>query len=292
MHTMINMPNHQPKSAQSPNLTAYLGLIIIFTITFFPIIRSLVETWIQSNDHSHGLLIVPVSLYIVWQKRNALKKIEIVPGRGGVLLVAFAIMLYVFGYLAEIHTISSFSLVITIWAIVWSLFGKIVFRAILFPMLLLLLMIPVPAQFYSMATIPLQLLVSKTSTFIGGFFGIPILREGNVLHLPGRTLAVVQACSGLRSLMSLVTVCAIFGYFTLSSNVLRSLLMVSSVPAAIIVNIMRVVIMIVAFQFFGFDLSKGTLHTAFGVVLFVLALLIVAMIRKMFSKWDIEPTAA
>ena len=79
---------------------------------------------------------------------------------------------------------------------------------------------------------------------------------------------------------------------TLSSNILRGLLIVSSVPAAIIVNIIRVVIMIVAFQFFGFDLSKGTLHTVFGVVVFVLALLIVAMIRGILSKWDKNPNVA
>ena len=167
------MTNHHSNSSQPPNRIALLGLVVLFIATFFPVIRSLVETWIQSDDYSHGLLIVPVSLYIIYQKRDDLKKIDIVPGSGGVFWVAFAIMLYVFGYLAEISTLSSLSLVLTIWAIVWSLFGKEVVRIIFFPMLLLLLMIPVPAQFYSMATIPLQLLVSKTSAFIGGFLGVP-----------------------------------------------------------------------------------------------------------------------
>lgn len=286
------MNNNHTNSVRSPNLIAAFGLVVVFIIAFFPVIRNLVEAWIQSDDHSHGLLIVPVSIYIIWRQRHALKEIEIRAGSGGWLFVTMSIALYIFGFFAGISTISSLSLVMTIWAVVWSLFGKDIFKAVLFPMFLMLLMIPVPAQFYSMATIPLQLMVSKASAFIVGLLGVPILREGNVLHMPERTLAVVQACSGLRSLMSLVTLCAIFGYLSLSSNVWRSLLIFSSVPAAIIVNIIRVVMMILAFWFMDLDLSKGVPHTIFGVVVFVLALLIVAMIKGIFSKWDIKSTDA
>ncbi|WP_054695776.1 exosortase/archaeosortase family protein [Desulfosarcina cetonica] len=260
--------------------------MIVFVFAFLPVIKTLVETWIQSDDNSHGLLIVPISLYIIWQNRARLKCAAIEPGVGGRTMVTLAIVLYVFAFKAGIATVSSFSLVLAIWAIVWALFGKSVFKNLVFPLALLILMIPIPGQIYSMATIPLQLMVSKASAAMVGYLDVPVFREGNVIHLPGRTLEVVQACSGLRSLMSLITLCTIFGYMTLSSNFLRGILIVSSIPAAVLVNIFRVVLMIIAFYYLNLDLSEGSLHTTFGVVVFVLALVLVAMLRGILSKWD------
>lgn len=269
-----------------PNPIFLIVLLVIFVAAFSPVIKSLFKSWTESGDNSHGLLIIPLSLYIIWQNRAKLAKTEISPGPAGLILVAISILLYVFGFLAEISTVKSLSLVLSIWTIIWSLFGKKVFGVLSFPLIFLILMIPIPTQFYSMATIPLQLAVSKASTIIVSLFGIPILREGNVLHLPNRTLAVVQACSGLRSLMSIVTLCAIFGYWTLSSNILRGLLIVFSIPTAIIVNIIRVVIMILALFFLDFDITKGTSHTIFGILIFFLAIIIVAIMKGILSKWD------
>jgi exosortase len=236
------------------------------------------------------LLIIPISIYIVWKKRPEIKKIAIAPGRAGAVLVAFAILMYLFGVFGGIDTFASLSVVLTLMAIIWCLFGKEMFKTLLFPMSFLFLMIPVPSQFYAMATIPLQLLVSKSSAFIVGSLGAPILREGNVLYLPDYTLAVVQACSGLRSLMSLVTICAIFGYLTLSSNFLRVLIIASSIPVAIIVNIVRVVLMLTFLHYYNLDLAKGPLHTTFGVAIFIMALLIVTLIRGLLTRWDQKST--
>ncbi|BBO72963.1 exosortase A [Desulfosarcina widdelii] len=286
---MIESKNRHQTAALNP-IMLYTGLVLLFIIAFFPVIRGLVGTWIHSDDNSHGLLILPVSLYIIWQNRANWADLPVQPGRGGKSLVVLTILFYILSYKAGIATLSSLSLVLTIWAVVWALFGKAVFKAVLFPLALLLLMIPVPAQFFSMATIPLQLMVSKVSAVIVRLFDVPVLREGNVIHLPGRTLEVVQACSGLRSLMSLVTLCAIFGYLTLSSNVLRGILIVSSIPAAVLVNIFRVVMMILSIHYMDFDLTGGTPHTVFGVIVFLLALSIVAGFRGILSKWDKKQT--
>lgn len=286
------MVNHNANSNQTPNLVLCTGLVLVFITTFLPVIKELIGTWIHSEDQSHGLLILPISLYIVFRDRNRLKEAKISPGYAGWLLVAVSIAIYILSYFARISSIKNISLVITIWAIVWSLFGKSIFKIVLFPMGLLLLMVPVPAQLYAFATIPLQLMVSKASALITGLLGIPVWREGNVLHIPGVTLAVVQACSGLRSLMSLVTLCALFGYFTLSSNWLRCLLVISSVPIAIVVNIIRVVIIIVAYQYMELDLSKGVSHTIFGVLIFMFSMLIITITKGFLSKWDAKQTAA
>ena len=286
------MNNQDKHTVSTTGIIAYTGLASAFLIAFFPVLKNLFQTWLASDDNSHGLLILPLSLYVVWNHRNEIKNANIIPGRGGIFFVTTATMLYLFGHLARISTISNLSFILAIWAVVWSLFGKEIFRILFFPMAFLLLMIPVPSQFYSMATIPLQLIVTKFSALIISLCDISVLREGNLLHLPHQSLQVVQACSGLRSLMVLVTLCAIFAYLTMTSNFLRSILVVSSVPAAILVNIVRVVSMVLFFQLWNLDLSKGMAHTIFGVVIFFWALMIIILFRGILAKWDVPSTAA
>lgn len=269
----------------------YAIVVVLFVLAFFPVMRQLVETWYTSEDYSYGFFIVPISLYLIYRMRDKISSAKINPGAFGSLLVTAAILIYVFAHLAHIATLKNLALVATLWAIIWAIFGKRVFKTALFPLFLLLFMVPVPAQLFSMATNPLQLIVSKMSTWSAGMFSVPILREGNVLHLPGRTLAVVQACSGLRSLMSLAFLCAVFGYMTLSASALRTLLVACSIPIAILINVVRVLCIILAFHYLNLDLSKGMIHTFFGLSIFILALAMIAFVRGIFLKWDLKNQA-
>ena len=131
-----------------------------------------------------------------------------------------------------------------------------------------------------------QLFVSKLNVWLVSTIGIPIYREGNVIHLPDRTMQVVQACSGLRSMVSLLMLSAIFGYFTLKSNILRFALFLSGILAAIFVNIIRVSLMVFAFYYFNYDITKGSVHTVFGVIIFSIALIIIAFSKGVLSIWD------
>ncbi len=194
--------------------------------------------------------------------------------------------MYLLGHLGEIATVASSSMVLVLAGLVIYFFGLQMFKELLFPLFLLLFMIPVPSQIYSTLTIPLQLFVSQVSAGIAGILGIPIYREGNVINLPEYTLQVVQACSGLRSMISLLTLSAIFAYMTLKSNTLRTILLLSGIPAAIVVNIFRVLLMIVAFYYFQYDLAEGSVHTVFGMVIFILALAIIAGMKGLLSYWD------
>lgn len=271
------------------SLTTYLMagmLVLAFLGAFYPVWKKLILTWHQSEDYSHGFLIVPICLYIVWQKKDVLARTPIAPSWRGFPFVLIALIFYMIGSLAEITTLASFSLVLFIASVVMFLFGVKILKIVSFPLILLLFMIPIPVQIYSMVTMPLQLFVSKTSAWLGALLGVPILREGNILQLPGRTFAVVQACSGLRSIISLLTLSIVFGYFTLKSNVFRSLLFVSGVPSAVLVNVIRVLLMVLAFHYFQFDLTSGTIHTIFGIIIFIMALMFVLMFGKIFSVWE------
>jgi len=243
-------------------------------------------TWYSSDDYSHGFFIIPLCFYIIWRKKEILAEIPIKPSLWGLALVIFSLLLYLFAHLAEIMTLTSFSMVLLLAGVVIYFYGFLMFKELIFPLFLLLFMIPVPAQIYAKLTIPLQLFVSKASVGISSLLGLPIYREGNVIHLHDRTLQVVQACSGLRSMISLLTLSAIFAYLSLKSNLLRTILFFSGIPAAIIVNIIRVLLLVFAFHYFNYDLTSGTTHTVFGMIIFILALILIFIMKGVLSIWD------
>lgn len=263
-----------------------IGLLVSFIVAYFPVWKGLLAAWIGTEEYSHGFLIIPLSVYIVWTKKDDLSEISVMPSGWGLMIVILSLLIYLFAHLAEIVTLASLSMVMFLVGVCIYIFGFAVFRKMMFPFFLLLFMIPVPAQIYAALTIPLQLLVSKVSVILAQVMDIPVYREGNVINLPERTLQVVQACSGLRSMISLLTLSAVIGYFTLKSNFLRSILFLSGIPAAIIVNMVRVFIVIVAFYFFNYDLTTGSVHTVFGIVIFFLALFFIILAKGVLVHWD------
>ncbi|PIP43187.1 MAG: exosortase A [Deltaproteobacteria bacterium CG23_combo_of_CG06-09_8_20_14_all_60_8] len=275
------------RPAQRPIIVLTLACLIgAFILAFLPVWQGLLHTWLNSEDYSHGVFIVPISLAILWWRRDKLAAQPLSSSWWRFPWVVLAILLYLLGNQAEITTLASYSMLFFLVASVWFLFGKEVLRAASFPLFLLMFMIPIPAQIYTTLTVPLQLFVSKVSVGLAAQVGISIYREGNVIQLPGQSLQVVQACSGLRSIVSLLGLSLLFAYFTLKSNALRALLFMLGIPVAILVNIVRVLIMIIGFYYFHYDLSTETLHTVFGTAVFVIALLFIATIRGVLAHWD------
>jgi exosortase len=230
---------------------------------------------------------VPICGYIVWQKKGILKEIPVSTSWWGLSLVVFVLLLYLFAHYGEILTLASSSMVVMFCALVIFLYGRSMFKELLFPLAFLLFMIPFPSQIYSQLTIPLQLFVTKASVWFTANLGIPIYREGNVIHLPDRTMQVVQACSGLRSMLSILPLSAVLAYFTIKSNPLRCILFLSGIPTALVVNIVRVVLLVGAFYYFHLDLTIGSTHTIFGIFIFMLALIILFALRGILLKWDV-----
>lgn len=251
-----------------------------FLTAFLPVITGLVRTWANSDDNSHGFAIIPLAVYILWQKREALLAAPVRGSWSGLLVASGALLVYIAAKIGEMQTLASVSLIIFLWGTVIFLLGYPIFRICLFPLLVLFFMIPVPAQIIAALTIPLQLIVTKASVWLAAMIGIPIYREGNVINLAQGTFQVVQACSGLRSIMTMLTLGAVLGYFTLRSNMLRGTLLLSGIPIAIAVNVLRVFTLIVAFHFLNVDLSEGAPHTVLGIVLFGAAFALFILVRK------------
>jgi len=276
-------------SSHKMDAARYVLLLLLvgtFLVAYLPVMIDLVHAWSGSDDYSHGFLIVPISLYIIWHKRDLLAGSTSVGSWIGLPIAVLSLLAYLFARAGEILTLASLSMIGFIAGTLLFLFGFRVLRLTLFPLLLLLFMIPVPAQIYAGLTIPLQLLVTKATALLASSAGIPIYCEGNVIHHSRGTFEVVQACSGLRSIMALLTLGAVFGYFTLKANILRTILFVSAIPIAVTVNILRVFSMVVAIHFLGIDLTKGTPHTIIGIVLFSAAVAFFVLIRKGLALWD------
>jgi len=264
----------------------FIILIVSFLYTFYPILNHLVTKWYTADEYSHGFLIVPIAAYIIFTKRFELRDIDLNPSIAGIALTVVSLIAYLFALMAGILTLSGVAMIFAIYGVVLYLLGTSFFAAIFFPLFFLLFMIPVPSQIFSAITIPLQLLVSKISVLAAHVLDIPVYREGNLLFLPDHTLEVVQACSGLRSLISLIVLSTVFAYFTLNSNKLRFVLVILAAPAAIVVNMVRVFFTIVFFHYFNMDLTVGSIHTMFGILIFGLAIIMLFGFQRLVSYFD------
>jgi exosortase len=251
--------------------TGILG--ILFTLLYFPIFPLLIYDWNHDPNYSHGFLIPLVSGYLIWQHRKTLALQKINPSNWGLLWVLFGLVMYVTANIAaELYTMRV-SILVVLSGIVISLFGLPTFKIVLFPIAYLLFMIPVPYIIYNLIAFPLKMFVTLQAEVLLHLISIPVLREGNVLHMATGPLEVVDACSGMRSLISLLALGAILGYFTLTSNLHRGILFVSAIPIAVLTNILRVTFTGVLAHYYGQKVAEGFLHEFSGLAVFITALI-------------------
>lgn len=285
MSSSPNVPALVPKM-QFVQLLCWSCFFFAFIAAFSDVLYGLYTAWSQSDDYSHGFAIAPLAVYVVWCKREELYSAVIERSRTGLALAVLSLLSSLIAAKAAMTTLASVSMIFFIWGAVIYLFGFSVFRICLFPLSLLFLMIPVPAQLLASLTIPLQLIVTKISVMVASAAYVPVYSEGNIIHLPTGTLEVVQACSGLRSIMSMLTLGALISYFTLKTNLLRTILFFSGIPIAIASNIFRVVLLMVSLHYFNIDLSEGTPHTVLGIAVFVVTISLFLLFRQGVVRWE------
>jgi len=263
-----------------------LTALTLFVVAYLPVFQIIVKIWASSEEYSHAFLTVPIIIYMVWGKKSCLAEGQIRYSPFGLSLVVLAMAAYYFGMLSNVHTIIFLSMFVTIFGVLIYLAGVNGAKELFTPLLLLLILFPIPEQLYIKLTFPLQLKVSQASEIIVRFFGVSLLREGNIMNIPGKSFEVVEACSGLRSMITLLTLSFIMGYFMLKKNSSKLILVIVSIPTAIVVNIARVTVMILLFYFFRLDLAEGKLHTVTGITVFILALLILLIVQKLLEPWE------
>jgi exosortase len=245
------------------------GLVFLL---YAPVFKHLVEQWWTDPDYGHGFFIPLFSGFVFWRERKRWLKSQAKPSNFGLLVMLGAVALLLLSSLgAELFT-SRFSFVVLFAGMILFLAGWEMLRSVSFPLGYLIFMIPIPLIIYSQITFPLQLLASRLATFCLESVQVPVLRDGNVLVLSNYSLEVVEACSGIRSLMTLISLAVAYGYLLERQRWVRYLLVALMVPIAIASNAIRIMGAGIMAHRFSPAAAEGFLHAFSGWVIFVVAL--------------------
>jgi len=265
----------------------FLALLIVL---FFPVLKVMVREWASDEDMGHAVLVPLVSGFIVWQDRARIMAQPLRPCWPALLLVVWGFCQMVLGFVGADFFVARTAFLVAIVGIVWTTAGTAILRALAFPLLLLVFMIRIPQFVYQQITFPLQLLASGVAEVVLQGIGIPVLRNGNVLELPNRQLQVVEACSGIRSLLSLTFLGLAYSHFFDARWWMKPVLVAATIPIAISANSMRVILTGILSEYKP-EWADGVYHALEGWVIFMLALLALTAFHGFIRRIERLPRA-
>jgi exosortase len=268
----------------------------LLVVAYFPALKHLVEQWSTDEDVGHGFFVPLVAGYIVWQRRQELLAIEAKPAWWGIGIMLWGVLQSYVGTLGAELFLQRTAILITLVGLLLVLGGTKVVKALMFPLLLLPFMIPIPAVIYNRITFPLQLFASSVAESVLNFIDIPTLRDGNVLTLASQTLSVVEACSGIRSLLSLTFLSLVYAYFFDTKVWMRWVLLIGVVPIAILANAGRVTITGILSEKVSPETAHGFFHSLEGWIIFVIAMVMLfilhVVVNRVYSIYQRKTAAA
>ncbi|MCL2660088.1 MAG: exosortase [Acidobacteriaceae bacterium] len=270
-----------------------LALIVLLLLAvYFRVAGKLVYDWYDLPDFSHGFLVPLFSLFLLWENRKTIRSTPLVPTWKGLPLVVAGICVLILGTYGADLFLSRISFLILTAGLIWTLLGSPMLKIARFPLLVLVLAIPFPQIVYNQITFPLQLLASRLASAILPIFGVPVLNEGNIIELPAMKLEVAEACSGIRSLMSLFTLAIFYGYFVEKSTKRRVLLALASIPIAVIANAARITGTGLCVQYWDPQKALGFFHEFSGWVVFLVSLACLFMVQRLMHLIPFRKTTS
>jgi exosortase len=272
---------HGEESRSFRSWVPFAIVAVLLGVLYHRVAMKLVYDWYTIPDYSHGFLVPLFSVFLIWEKRKILSNIPVKQTWSGVPLVVFSLAVLVLGtYGVELFT-TRISFVMLLAGIIWTLLGMAMLRAVAFPLMILILAIPFPAIVFNQITFPLQLLASRIASEILPLFNVPTVHEGNIIELPIMKLEVAEACSGIRSLMSLFTLAVFYGYFIERTTWRRVILALASIPIAVTANVARIVGTGLCVQYWDPDKALGFFHEFSGWVMFVVSLCCLYLVHRL-----------
>jgi exosortase len=250
---------------------------------YAPVLARLVRQWNNDEDMGHGFFVPVIAGWIAWQKRDELFSSSLRPNYFGLVLVLYAAAQLWIGTLGAELFLSRTAFLISLVGSVLLVGGTHALKVLAFPIGLLVLMIPLPGVIYNQITFPLQLFASQVAAYTLELIGIPVLRDGNILELASQKLSVVEACSGIRSLLSLTFLSLVYAYFFDSKPWMRWALLLATVPIAIAANAGRVTLTGIMSEI-NPEFAHGLAHTASGWVIFMIALVFLVITHQIINQ--------
>jgi len=269
---------------------AAIGVLLVSAAFLYRnVVVKLVSDWYNDDNYSHGFLIVPIAAYFAWERRDRLRAARLQPSVLGLVVVLGGLATLIAGILGAELFLSRVSMIGVLAGTVLFVLGWQHLRILTLPIAFLLLMVPLPAIIFNQIAFPLQLVASQFGQSTLTLCGIPVLREGNVIILANTTLEVAEACSGIRSLISLLTLGIIYGYFTDSRMWVRTAIAAATIPIAIIANGVRVAGTGIAAHYYGREAATGFFHTFSGWLVFIVAFAMLFAVMRLLLLVTPQP---
>ena len=278
------LPERPPQPALNRDMWWQGTLLVLLILWLYSsILFHLAKQWSNDANFTHGFFVPAFSLFVLWQDRQRLARTPREPSSWGLLITAFALCVLVVGVLGAELLLSRISLLLLIAGLLILFRGWSLFRAVLFPWAFLFLMIPLPAIVFSQITFPLQILASKLAALLLPLLGVPVLREGTIINLPAMPLEIAEACSGIRSLLSLATLAIIYGYLAESRIWVRVALALAAIPIAVAANSLRIVGTGLLVQYWDPEKAQGFFHIFSGWLVFLVSLAMLFLLHRLFQ---------
>lgn len=242
-------------------------------VLYGQVVPWMVQDWARDENYSHGFLVPVISAYLLWARRDELAEAA-AEAKGsllGLLMCLGSLAQLIVGRAGAEFFLQRSSLVLLLFGAVLWLWGWPMFRVTWFPLAFLFFMVPIPYLIYDSIAFPLKLLAARVATDSLFLLGVPVFREGNIIHLASQTLEVADACSGIRSLVSLLALGVVYAYFTESSRWKRAVIVLSTIPIAIVANALRVTGTGILTHYVSPKAAEGFFHTFSGWLVFVVA---------------------
>ena len=259
------------------------ALLLLMVWLYASILARLFAQWLNDPNFSHGIFVPAFALFVLWQDRKNLQLMEPAPSWAGLPIIVAALLMLMLGVLGAELFFSRVSLLILLAGLIILFQGWNRFRAVLFPWAFLILMIPIPSLILQKVTFPLQMLASKLASVLLPVVGVPVLREGNVIVLPSMPLEVAEACSGIRSLLTLVTLAIIYGFLMDHRKWVRVVLACSAVPIAVAANSFRIFGTGLLVQYWDPEKAEGFFHAFSGWLIFVVSLMMLFAVHRLIN---------
>lgn len=261
-------------------------LIVVIIVCYFDIIFWMIERYLgEDSYYSHGFLVPFITGFLIWKKRKLLKTKSTKHSMLGIVLILLAGTLHIFGTILYVFSLSAFSIIILIIGIVLFLWGKDITKCIWFPLVYLFFMIPLPMAIISLISFPLKMFAVEIGAWLVRIANVPVYKEGFNIFIPAGRLLVGNPCSGLRSLIAFLAIGAVISYISHITIYKKLTLFFLSIPIALLSNITRIFILIVASHIWGLQIAKPDtiLHTGSGIFVFIIGIIFLFIANRVIE---------
>lgn len=269
-----------------------LQLILVLPLLagmYYKIVPDMVKDWYQDENYSHGFLVPIIAGYFLWQRWTDLKDRQVKPDWLGLVVIVCGVLQLLVAWLGTEYFTMRSSLIVLLAGMTLFWFGREVLKGMALPLGYLIFMVPIPYIVYDMLAFPLKLFVTRISVAFLKLVGVVVMREGNIIMFPTTTLEVADACSGIRSIISLLAIAAAYAFLTKTSNARRWIILFSAVPIAVATNALRVIVTGILAQWWGAKAAEGFFHEFAGMAVFLLAIGILAAFGELLRRGGAAP---